>query len=158
MDDRLYRLVQTIARYPKDKEYALVLFEDGYISSHLYNTQELAVIPVYNRVHGRAIAVVHTHPIPRTAPSIADLKTLAIMSRYGTPAHLVTVFSYKDRVKVTVYTAKRRIDPEELKEIMMLSSHYEHIPLLSDKQVREQAYKLRKYGIVVERYDLMLKD
>ncbi len=156
----ILRVARELARKPADVERAVVIFEDGYVTPEI--TQHLrsrTLVPFRSQEHGLAVAIVHTHPLPRSAPSLADLWALCIMSTNRTPAYLATVYSSGEGSVVTIYIAKRRLHPQEIREIIRKSYLYELLnvrfrfaPEISEKQIREQHRILQEHGIVVERY------
>lgn len=152
--------VKELTRMPKDAEYAVVIFEDGYATPVI--TQKMfhgAVIPFMLPGHGVARAVIHTHPVPRFAPSIADLKVLLAMAEYRTPAYLATVYSEGEEAVATIYTAKERVPGLEAAKVLEGFLKYEDANILLDfkeslshKQAWEQHAVLERLGITVEKY------
>jgi len=160
--DRILELARRLAKAPKTAEYAVVVFEDG--SEVWVRGSPLgAAVPIYAKARGRAVAIVHTHPVPRTTPSLADLQALLRIALLGAPAYMATVYRANGEAVVTLYTANTRITPEAASYILRESAEYERLqvqssfsPAASEKQAREQHVMLRQYGITVERYSLKL--
>ncbi len=161
---KLISLARDLARKPRDVEHAIVVFEDGWVSPIISQGLKYGTfIPLRNSIHGYAIAVLHTHPVPRTAPSIADLNLLFSMSMFNTPVYLGTIYRGDDEVTLTLYIANRRINPVEARAILSESYVYEVLNIeggfkedLSDKQIYEQQILLQKFGISIERYRFKL--
>ena len=161
---KIFTLAKNLAKMPKDAEYAIIVYEDGHVSPII--TQKLfsgAIIPFRHNFHGIAIAVLHTHPVPRSAPSIADLNLLFNMSMYNTPAYLGTIYRSGDEAVLTLYIANKRIDPFIGRKILSESYIYEILNVrggfresFSDKQIYEQHKLFQKYGITIERYKFKL--
>ncbi|RLF14599.1 MAG: hypothetical protein DRJ66_05755 [Thermoprotei archaeon] len=157
---RLLNLAKELARLPKDSEYSLVIFEDGYATPIITQGRFAeTVVPIKDLEHGHAIAILHTHPLPRIAPSLADLRSLLIMSTYNVPSYLGTVYRKDDKIIVTLYIAKRKISLGEVEHILRSAYVYELLHAyrgfredISEKQLHEQHLLLRNIGIVVERY------
>ena len=64
---KLISLARDLARKPRDVEHAIVVFEDGWVSPIISQGLKYGTfIPLRNSIHGYAIAVLHTHPVPRT--------------------------------------------------------------------------------------------
>ncbi|MCS7364868.1 MAG: hypothetical protein NDF54_05460 [archaeon GB-1867-035] len=161
---KLFSLAKKLAGMPKDAEYAIIVYEDGYVSPII--SQGLfsgAIIPFRHVDHGFAVAVLHTHPVPRTAPSIADLNLLFNMSRHNTPAYLGTIYRSGSEVVLTLYIANRSVSPMEASLVLNESRVYEFLNVrggfresLSDKQIYEQHRLLQRLNISVERYRFKL--
>lgn len=161
---KLFSLAKKLAGMPKDAEYAVIVYEDGHVSPII--SQGLfsgAIIPFRHVDHGFAVAVLHTHPIPRTAPSIADLILLFNMSRYNTPAYLGTVYRGGGEVVLTLYVANRSVSPVEASLVLNKSRVYEFLNVkggfregFSDKQIYEQHRLLQRLNVSVERYRFKL--
>lgn len=155
-------LARKLAELPKDSEYSIVIFEDGYVTPIISQKDfTKTIVPIMDREHGHAIAILHTHPLPRFAPSLADLRSLLMMSVYNVPSYLVTVYREDGRAVVTLYIAKNKIDLDQAEYILRSSYVYELLHAyrgfsneLSEKQLHEQYTFLRDLGIVVERYIL----
>jgi len=161
VENAIIKIARRLAEEPSPVERAVVVYEDG-------STIELAGslggvnIPLVVAGRGRAVAVIHTHPVPRTAPSLPDLQVLFAMARLGVEQpRMVTVYSSAEGVVVTVYTLKGPLPPgaEELVARQALS--YERLnldagfdPRVSEKQLREQHALLSRLGVSVERYRL----
>ncbi len=153
-------IARRLAAEPSPVERAVVVYEDGYVLPIAGSTMGVSIPLVTN--HGRATAVIHTHPVPRTAPSLPDLQVLFAMARLGVEQpRMVTVYSSEEGVIVTVYTLKSPPPPgaEELAARQALN--YERLnidagfdPRVSEKQLREQHALLGRLGIGVERYRL----
>mgnify|MGYP000265220665 CR=1 FL=1 len=160
LKEKLFPLAKKLAKMPKDAEYAIVVFEDGYISPIISQKYYAgALVPVKDFQHGYAIAVLHTHPLPRVTPSLADLRLLIIMSMYNIPTYLGTIYKENDKVIFTLYIANRSINTSEARLILNKSYIYEIIHRrygfkeeISEKQLREQHRFLQKFGISIERY------
>lgn len=141
-------------------EYAIVIYEDG--SRAVFRGAAMEVPIPLTGPHGRAVAVIHTHPVPRTAPSLPDLAVLVSMTRLGIiPAYLAIVYFSNKRATVTLYTATRPIPREAEKIIAGQALKYEKLnyisafsPSISEKQLREQHAMLSRLGISVERYQI----
>jgi len=160
--ERILKLARKVARSPKEREHAVVVFEDG-SEAWVRGSWRATAIPLYSPAHGRAIAVIHTHPVPRETPSLADLRTLITMSRMRAPAYLATVYRVDGEALVTLYTATRALSPHEAEAVLLGALEYERLHLetgfnrlASEKQAREQHELLKFVGITVERYRLML--
>lgn len=161
---KLLSLAKKLAEMPKDAEYAIVVYEDGYISPIL--TQRLfggAIIPFRDANHGFAVAVLHTHPVPRTAPSLSDLNLLFNMSMHNAPVYLGTIYKSENEMILTLYIANKRVDPVEATSILNRSRIYEFLNVeggfrekFSDKQIYEQHKMLQRLGVSVERYRFKL--
>jgi len=155
---KVLEVARKLAKMPKDSEYAVVIFEDGYITPVMtQHFRARAIVPLRSHKHGFTVAIAHTHPLPRTTPSLADLRALFAMAIHNTPVYLATVYRGKDEITITLYTATRRIDPAEIRSILQDAYVYEVLHVyrgsrISEKQVREQHIALQKYGIKIERY------
>jgi len=155
-----------LANLPKDAEYAIVIFEDGYVTPIITQGYFAStMVPFKTPDHGYARAVIHTHPLPRLSPSVADLRLLFILSMYGAPAYLATVYRDERKVIVTLYIARRKIAPSEAEVALRKAYTYElaHAYLgfkegLSEKQLREQHRSLQRIGVSVERYSFNLNE
>lgn len=162
VETQILELAKDLASLNEPFEHAVVIYEDGF-KLHLRGSPLGVGIPLVTD-HGRAVAVVHTHPVPRTAPSLPDLQVLLSMARLGVKnPRLATVYSDGREVTVTVYTL-RSPPPEELLpllerqalsyEVLNVESQFD--PAISEKQLREQHALLSKHGISVERYKIRL--
>lgn len=161
MKDRILESSRELASMAVDEEeYAVVIYEDG--AWVLFSGASMEVqIPLIGP-HGRAVAVIHTHPVPRTAPSLPDLAVLISMTRLGViPAYLATVYASNGKATVTLYTATRPLPHGVEKIIAAQALKYEKLnyvnafsPSISEKQLREQHALLSKLGISVERYQV----
>ena len=158
----LLELARELAGLRDRAEHAAVVYEDGSVL-HLRGTPFGVGIPLVSD-HGRAVAVVHTHPVPRTAPSLPDLQVLISMARLGVPSpKLATVYSDGVEATVSVYTLRGPPPPELLRLIEEKAMEYEALSVesrfdssVSEKQLREQAAVLGRLGISVERYRFRL--
>lgn len=154
----LLELAKGLASIQDSVEHAVVVYEDGF-ALHLRGSPLGVGIPLVSD-HGRAVAVVHTHPVPRTAPSLPDLKVLFSMAQLGVPnPRLVTVYSDGAEATVSVYTLRFLPPPDLLPMIEEQALRYELLsvksrfdPSISEKQLREQHAILSRLGISIERY------
>lgn len=158
VETKLIELAKELASLRDGVEHAAVVYEDGFII-HLKGSTLGVGIPLLTN-HGRAVTVVHTHPVPRTAPSLPDLKVLLLMAQLGVPSpKLATVFSDGREATISVYTMRSLPPPELLPLLERHAYSYELLnaesgfdPSISEKQLREQHILLSKLGISVERY------
>ncbi len=161
VESLIFKIARHLAAGPSPVERAVVLYEDG-SALEVAGSPTGVSIPLMVAGRGRAIAVIHTHPVPRVAPSLPDLQVLFAMARLGVEQpRMVTVYSGEGGVVITVYTLKGPLPPgaEELAARQALS--YERLnldarfdPRVSEKQLREQHALLSRLGISVERYRL----
>lgn len=162
VENVILETARTLASEADTVENAVVLYEDGH-ALRLKGSRYGVAIPLVTN-HGRAVAVIHTHPVPRTSPSLPDLRVLFSMAKLGVPSpKLVTVYSEGNTALVTVYTARAPLPPdiEELLtkhaldyEFMNIQSGFD--PKVSEKQVREQHALLSRLGVSVERYKIKI--
>ena len=162
---KLFSLAKKLGGMPRDAEYAIVVYEDGHISPII--SQRMfsgAMIPFSVAGHGVAVAVLHTHPVPRTAPSLTDLNILFNMAIYNVPVYLGTIHRGEDEITLTLYIARRPINPEEARKVLRESYIYELLNVregfkkeVSDKQIYEQHKMLQKLNISIERYRFKIK-
>ena len=160
MKRRILSAARRLAALKRKGEAAIVIFEDGH--EELLVGTELSVPVPLTGIHGRAKAIVHTHPVPRTAPSLADLYTLIVMARLGVPSYMATVYSTGKTATITIYTATKPLFGLE-QTILKKAARYEKLnmetifdPGISNKQVVEQHAMLAKLGVTVERYRVTL--
>lgn len=158
--EKILEIARRLAAQPSEVEQAVVVYEDGFELA-LKGSPFGVPIPLVTE-HGRAVAVIHTHPVPRTAPSLPDLQVLLRMARLGVnePA-VATVYSGGGEAVVTVYRVRSPPPPGSEELLLRHAIGYEHLsaesgfdPRVSEKQVREQHALLSRLGIVVERYRL----
>ncbi len=161
MKDIILESARELASMASEREeYAMVIYEDG--SRAVFKGAAMEVLIPLAGQHGRAVAVIHTHPVPRTAPSLQDLAVLVSMTRLGiVPAYLATAYFSSGKVTVTLYTATRPIPRGAEKVIADQALKYEELnyinafsPSTSEKQLREQHALLSRLGISVERYQI----
>ena len=154
----LIELAKGLARVRDSAEHAIVVYEDGF-ALHLRGSSLGVGIPLVSN-HGKAVAVVHTHPVPRTAPSLPDLRVLFSMGVLGVQnPKLVTIYSDGGEATVSIYTL-RSLPPPDLVPLIeeqalkyeQLSARTDFDPSISEKQLREQHAILSRLGISVERY------
>jgi hypothetical protein len=153
-------IARRLAMEPSSVERAVVVYEDGYILPIAGSPMGVGIPLLTN--HGRATAVIHTHPVPRTAPSLPDLQVLFAMAKLGVEQpRMVTVYSNEEGVILTVYTLKSPPPPGAEELAARHALNYEHLnldanfdPRVSEKQLREQHALLSRLGISVERYRL----
>ncbi len=161
VETTIFEIARRLAREPSPVERAVVLYEDG-SALELSGSPTGVSIPLVAAGHGRAVAVVHTHPVPRSAPSLPDLQVLFAMARLGVERpRMVTVYSGAGGVVVTVYTLKSPPPPGAEELVARHALSYERLsvdtgfdPRVSEKQLREQHALLSRLGISVERYRL----
>jgi len=160
---KVLEVARRLGDLPKDSEYAVVIFEDGYttpvMTQHLV---ERTIVPLHSPKHGFTIAIIHTHPLPRTTPSLADLRALFAMAVHNTPVYLATVYRSKDEITITLYIATEKVSLPEMGAILQRAQIYESLHIhhgfkVSEKQVREQHRNLQRYGIKVERYRIKIR-
>lgn len=160
METDIIRIARMLAEEPSPIERAVIVYEDGYALSIAGSLTGVSIPLVTS--HGRATAVIHTHPVPRTAPSLPDLQVLFAMAKLGVERpRMVTVYSDAEGVIITVYTLRSPMPPGAEELAAQHALNYERLnldanfdPRISEKQLREQHTLLSRLGIGVERYKL----
>jgi len=158
VETKLVELAKGLASLRDAVEHAIVVYEDGY-ALHLRGGQLGVTIPLVTN-HGRAVAVIHTHPVPRSAPSLADLRVLVAMAQLGVrEPKLLTVHAEGGEATISVYTLRRPLPPELWLQLERDALSYELLnvesrfsPEVSEKQLREQHALLSRLSLSIERY------
>jgi len=158
VETQIIELAKGLAGINEPFEHAIIVYEDGYLL-HLRGSTLGVGIPLVTD-HGRAVAIVHSHPVPRTAPSLPDLRVLLSMKQLGVEnPKLATVYSDGREATVTVYTLRSTPPPHLIPLLEQHALEYERLnvesrfdPAISEKQLREQHALLSRLGLSIERY------
>lgn len=162
VETQILEVAKDLASIREPYEHAVVVYEDGF-KVHLRGSMLGVSIPLLTD-HGRAVAIVHTHPVPRTAPSLPDLMVLISMARLGVKEpKLATVYSEYREATVTVYTLRSTPPPDLIPLLERHALNYEQLNVesrfdsaVSEKQLREQHAFLSRLGLSVARYRIKL--